>query len=256
MNKRRAFLAFLLPVLSAHVQGQSQQSKNMPAGSCENSPLFKELLTPAGSALLSAYGFSFKQVLFCRRIEVPWAAGASLLHFEKAGAQTDDNTSFSVMKVPGIVQIWIIPTGSGMLEAPHVDGDPHNLAAFNALLRYLPKRKPSETDWIAVGRLYMALVGHSKVISLCSAEGQTSPCSVGGDSVVAFSDRTPQAKENYVKWTLTFEAADRLNPVRLADVSREVVSPGESDLAPKLNIPIPPIPQRMRNGWGTLSFLA
>jgi hypothetical protein len=218
-------------LLSALIQGKSQQDRNLPANSCGNSPLFKELLTPAGSALLSAYGFSLKHVLFCRRIDVPWGAGASLLHFEKASAQTDDNTSFSVMKVPGIVQIWIIPTGSGMLKPPDVDSDPHNLAAFNALLRYLPKRKPSETDWTAVGRLYMAMVGHSTVISLCSVEGPSNPCSVGGDCIVVFSDRTPQAKEGYVKWTLTFEAADQLNPVRLADVSREVVSPGENNAA-------------------------
>jgi len=163
---------------------------------------------------------------------VPWAAGASLLHFEKASAQTDDFTSFSVMKVPGIAQIWVIPTGSGMLEAPHVYSDPHNLAAFNALLRSLPKRKPGETDWITVGRLYLAMVGHSKVISLCTPEGQPSPCSVGGDCVVAFSDRTPHAREGYVKWALTFEAADQSNPVRLDDVSREVVSPDESDSTP------------------------
>lgn len=158
----------------------------------------------------------------CTRIESSWAVGASLLHFRKISAQTDDATAFSVMEVAGVTQIWVIPTESGMLEAPNVESDPHNLAAFNALLRSLPKPPSGPVEWNAVGKLYMTLLGHTGAVLIEPLPGEPGTCSADGECTVAFSDRTPHAKEPYTKWTLTFSVANGSNPARLTDAAREI----------------------------------
>jgi hypothetical protein len=232
MKKEHIVLALPLLFLSLHAQGQKQQAHAADSLSCADSPLLAELSKAPGIAILSAYGYNFNEPWACSKIESPWAAGAGLLHFRKISTQTDDATAFSVMEVPGIAQIWVIPTESGMLEAPNVDSDPHNLAAFNALLRSLPKPLTSSVEWRAVGKLYMALVGHAGAVAIEPLSGEPSPCGSDGECTLAFADRTPRAKEAYTKWTLTFTVANGATPPRLTDATREVVSPTEGQAEP------------------------
>ncbi len=232
MKKEHIVLAISLLLLSVHAQGQKQQTRTADALSCADSPLLAELSKAPGTAILNSYGYHFNEPWSCTKIESPWTAGASLLHFRKISAQTDDVTAFSVMEVAGIGQIWVIPTESGMLEVPNVESDPHNLAAFNALLRSLPKQPSGLVEWSAVGKLYMTLVGHTGAVAIEPLPGEPSPCSTDGECTLAFADRTPHVKEPYTKWTLTFSVANGSNPPRLTDATREVVSPAESQAEP------------------------
>jgi hypothetical protein len=228
MKKEHIVLAILSLLLAVHAQGQKQQAPIADAQSCANSPLLAELSKASGTAILTSYGYHLNEPWGCTKIESPWAAGASLLYFRKISAHTDDATAFSVMKVAGIPQIWVIPTESGMLEAPNVETDPHNLAAFNALLRSLPKHPSKPADWSAVGELYMVLLGHTRVVGIEPQPGRPSPCSTDDGCTLEFAERSPQAKEPYTKWTLTFSGASGANPPRLTDAAREVISPTES----------------------------
>jgi hypothetical protein len=232
MRKAQSVFACLILLLSFPAHGQKQQYKSEPAGSCEESPLFKELLTPSGSVLLSLYGYSLYKPWDCTRIDLPLAPGAGLLHFKMISTRTDDFASFSVIRVPRVAQIWVIPTESGMLEVPNVESDPHNLAAFNALLRSLPKPPTGPVEWSAVGKQYMVLVGHTGAVAIEPLPGEPSPCSSDGECTLAFADRTPNVKESYTKWTLTFSVANGSNPPRLTDATREIVSPAESQAGP------------------------
>jgi hypothetical protein len=233
MKTAHIFLAIPLLLLPLRTQAQKQQTRTADALSCADSPLLDELGKESGKAILSSYGYQFNEPWECTKIESPWAARASLLHFRKISARTDDATAFSVMEVTGVTQIWVIPTESGMLEVPNVESDPHNLAAFNALLRSLPKPPSGPIEWNAVGKLYMALLGHAGAVPIEPLPGrQPDSCSADGECTVALSDRAPHPKEPYTKWTLTFSVANGSNPARLTDVAREVVSSAESLTCP------------------------
>ena len=231
MKKERIVLAILLLLLlSLHVQGQKPRARsvNIDAVSCVNSPLLTELSKAPGAAILSSYGYNLHEPWACTKINSPWATKSTLLHFQRVTAQSDDATAFSLMKVAGIAHIWVIPTEVGMLEAPHAESDPHNLAAFNALLHTLSKAPSSAADWNGIGKLYMALLGHKEAIPVEAETSNRTPCSSDGDCSVAFADRLPRANEAYTKWTLTFSAPSGTTRLKLADASREVVQPSGS----------------------------
>jgi hypothetical protein len=222
MKRVRFILSVLCLLLSAYAQGQNRQAN---ASSCENSPLLAELTKPSTDALLVSYGYNLREPWACTKIESPWVMGSFLLHFRKISAQSDDMTAFSVMKVAGIAHIWIIPTESGMLEVPNADSDPHNLAAYNALIGSLSKTPSSRTAWAAVAKLYLILLGHETVVPIDTGSSQSNLCISEGECSLAFADRIPHRKEPYIKWTLTFNVANGHNRTKLIEVKRNVVSP-------------------------------
>jgi hypothetical protein len=226
MRKLRLFLPLLL-FLPIVIYGQSERLPPVDANvtSCLGLPLLAELTRTSGAAILSSYGYDLHAPWSCTRIDSPWAAGSSLLHFQKVSAQTDDATAFSVMRVAGNAYIWVIPTESGMLEAPNVESDPHNLAAFNALLGILAKAPSSLVEWNSVGKLYMVLIGHKGVVPMKSEQDSNNPCDSNGECALEFADGSHVANGPYTKWTLTFSAASRLHRCRLIEVLKEVVRP-------------------------------
>lgn len=215
-------LLFLLLVWSP-AAGQKQPVKTTEAASCAQSPVLAELSEGPGAAVLSSYGYDLHEPWACTRIESPWVVGSVLLRFQKVSAQTDEQTAFSVLKVPGINFIWVIPTGTGMLEVPHVENDPHNIAAFNALLSSLRKPPLSRSDWEAVGKLYMSILGHTEVVQNAPEAGDTAVCDGEGQCTVAFSDRPVRPGEPFNKWTLVFTPAGGGKPARLEEATRETV---------------------------------
>jgi hypothetical protein len=58
-----------------------------------------------------------------------------------------------VVKIPGMKHIWVIPTNMGMLEVPHSESDPHNIAAFNALLKTIPNGLLNSAGWLEISKL-------------------------------------------------------------------------------------------------------
>jgi hypothetical protein len=125
--------------------------------------------------------------------------------------------------VAGLSYIWVIPTEVGMLEAPHAENDPHNIAAFNALLGTFSKTPSSAADWNAVGKLYMFLLGHKEVVPVEADTSRQSPCGSDGDCSIGLSDSPLHSNQPYTKWTLTFSAPSGTVRLRLSDASREVV---------------------------------
>ncbi len=216
-------LLFPLLLLALSTQAQTKRAASSPGHVCEESPLLAELSKGEGLAILGAYGYDWKTPWACTMVESPWAIGATILRFRKVTAQTDDETAFSILKVQGREQIWIIPTEMGMLEVPHADSDPHNVAAFNVLLQ-LHKGPIDAAGWIEAGKLYMAILGHKEALLMKADSGNADACSDNGCSV-AFSDRPVVAGEAYNKWTLAFAIPSKGQPGMLTDVSKETVKP-------------------------------
>ena len=226
MRKQRLYTPLLLLLtMVAHGQTGGLSSADSKTASCVGSPLLAELSQSAGAEILKPYGYDFHEPWSCTKIESPWAAGASLLRFQKVSAQSDEATAFSVIKVSGSSYIWVLPTETGMLEVRHVESDPHNLAAFNALLGTLAKGPSSLADWNAVGKLYMVLLGHKGAAPMKPEPGSSGPCDPDGECTLAFADGLHGPKEPYTKWTLTLSAPNRSRPCRLVEASKEVITP-------------------------------
>src|SRR6185312_15829613 len=155
-----------------------------PLPSCAGSPLFASLTKGAGATLLKMYGYDLQELWACTRLESFWAPGASILLFHKITVESDDHTAFSVVKTPALEFVWVIPTETGMLEVAHAESDPHNIAAFNALLR-LHRGAVNAASWLEAGKLYMMLLGHKEIVPI---EDEANSCSISECSV-SFSDR-------------------------------------------------------------------
>ena len=78
------------------------------------------------------------------------------MRFRKITTQTDDQTAFSIVKVPGLEFVWVVPTQTGMLEVPHAESDPHNVVAFNAILRR-HKGPVNAAGWLEASKLYQPI---------------------------------------------------------------------------------------------------
>lgn len=199
---------------------------------CAKSATLSELTKEPGIAILNAYGYNLREPWACTKLDAPFFRGATLLHFRKVSAQSDENTAFSVVQTAGSTYLWIIPTASGMLEERNVESDPHNIAAFNSLLRSLRKSPTNSVEWWAIGKAYMALVGQTAAVAIESLPGDSGSCNVDHECTLAFADRPTHLKETYVRWTLTFDTAHDNMPPRLIDARSEVVPVVESRSVP------------------------
>ncbi len=200
-----------------------------PAGGgepCKATPLLASLSKGAGASILKAYGYDLREPWACTKIDSPLVVGATVLRFRRITSETDDYTTFSVVKVASSEYVWIIPTTSGMLEVPHAESDPHNIAAFNALLR-LHKAPLGASGLLEAGKFYMALLGHTAAIPLVPEVGVGDISSAENESSVSFSDRLPVPGEAFNKWTLTFETGAHDHSSILSSVARETVQPGK-----------------------------
>jgi hypothetical protein len=220
----------LLPLwllLSIYANGQEKQHIVFSSsyGTCQESRLFADLIKQEGITLLGAYGYDLlKELWVCTKIESPLSKGATILQFNKADF-SGGQLGFSVMKVPGMEHIWIIPTQIGMLEVPHLESDPHNLAAFNALLKIIPKGRLNATGWLEIGKLYMAILGYKEVVPIRTESGDSNPCSSCNECSLSFSVGPVVKDEPYDKWTLIFACPSIGKPAVLTDVSRETIGP-------------------------------
>jgi hypothetical protein len=216
---------FLLVHLLLCIPAVSQKQQAKPVGtSCVDSPLLAELGQATGAAVLGSYGYSLREPWSCTRIESLWAGGSTLLHFQRVTAQSDDATAFSVLKVLGINHIWVVPTETGMLEVSHAESDPHNIAAFNALLASLQKSPSAPSEWNEIGKLYMALLGHPEAILIANQSDGDGSCNSEGDCEVLFSDRQVRPGQPFVKWTLLFSRASKEKHVLLDEAKKETVA--------------------------------
>jgi len=213
MRTLKVLLCLLLTCLSTEAQKPSEST-------CGGSAVLAWLSKGQGAALLKSYGYDLQEPWACAKVESAWAPQATILRFRKITVQSDDHTAFSVVKSPLLNYLWVIPTTTGMLDVAHAESDPHNVAAFNALL-VVHKGPVDRSGWLEAGRLYMALMGHNAAFPV---RNETGVCS-GNECSVAFSDRPVVSGEAYNKWTLTFTRPTNGQTGRLTDVSRETIEP-------------------------------
>jgi hypothetical protein len=111
-----------------------------------------------------------------------------------------------------------------MLDVSHSENDPHNLAAFNALLR-LHKGPVDAAWWWEAGKLYMSILGRKGAVPIKAEPGDADSCSSDNECSISFSDRPIHAGEAYNKWTLAFTVPSKSQLMMLTDVSKETVQP-------------------------------
>jgi hypothetical protein len=199
-------------------------AQKLPSNACSNSPLLAALSKGSDAYLLKAYGYDLREPWACTKLESSWTAGATILRFRRITAQTDDQTAFAIVKAPDLEYIWVIPTAIGMLEVAHAESDPHNLAAFNALLR-LHSGPIDASGWFEAGKLYLSLFGHDHAIPMKGESDEAGACGSSNECSVSFSDRPVVQGQAYNKWTLGFTAPAKGQPGMLTDVSKETVRP-------------------------------
>lgn len=193
---------------------------------CAESPLLAELHSASGKALLRLYGYDLQEVWVCTPIRSALAPTAQTLHFGRVSTHDDEYTAFTVLKAADVQAIWVVPTNSGMLRVPGAECDRHNMAAFNAVLRSMPRRPSKPAEWEALARLYLAVVGRPEVFSLVAAEANSTTCGAQGECELSFADRAPDPSGGYWRFTVSFEAGLHDAP-RLSDVTAELVPAAE-----------------------------
>jgi hypothetical protein len=130
--------------------------------------------------------------------------------------------------------IWVIPTSEGMGVDPHLESNPHHIAAFNALLKTISKRPLNESEWLEMGKVYMAILGYKEIWPIRSESSDSDLRSPNNECFVAFSDRPITKGQAYNKWTLTLDGPCNHKSAVLADVSTETIAsddktPGHSE---------------------------
>jgi hypothetical protein len=201
-------LYFVFAICAASL---AQPSKDNSAVSCAKLPTIRELRSVETTRVLAAFGYSLHQAFDCTKLISEWYGSSAVFLFRSIPTRLDDQTSFSVIFISGSHEIWVLPITSGMLEYPSVESDPHNLAAFNALIA-AQAAPVADPEWISLSRSYLAMIGHRK------ANLSPKVSCKGEQCTVELSEQ--QSPESFILWTLTFEKTGRL--ARLQDVSREL----------------------------------
>lgn len=178
---------------------------------CEKLPTIRELTSKETKRVLAAFGYNLRQPYDCTKLASRWYGTSMVLLFRSVPTRLDDQTNFSVVFTSSPHEIWVLPIASGMVEYPRVESDPHNLAAFNALLagQTVPTTDP---EWISLARSYLAIIGHEKAMVLPQVS-----CT-GGECTVELSEQ--QSPQVLIQWALSFNKTGRT--ARLQDVSREL----------------------------------
>jgi len=227
-------------VLQLHCQSRIGGSAELLVKPCKETDFLKGLTDPRGEQMgvLRTYGYNIDRELWsCDEIESNWTGENRVLVFQSIATTSDDQSAFSVVQLRKSPYLWVIPLFDHSRECPGLENDPHNIAAFNALLRSLPTNPSRPADWSGLGKLYLALLGHKEAVAIDKNSANRNPCNSGGECTLAFADRVPRAKEPYVRWTLVFTAANGSAPVRIAYAKRDVVPGAESQVEPISQLP-------------------
>jgi hypothetical protein len=111
-------------------------------------------------AALADKRFDILPPITCLAASVPWLPSARIIRVNES-LGLDDYREFSVIQGSEASRVWVVPIESGMVGYPHTEDNPHNIAAFNDLLRFAP-RKPDENLLLELGNLYQFIVGREE----------------------------------------------------------------------------------------------
>jgi hypothetical protein len=108
-------------------------------------------------SLLADYNYEIRATFTCLAASVPWLPSARILRVRES-LDLDNYRTFAVIQGSTTSRVWVIPIEFGMVLYPHVEGNPHNIAAFNDLLR-AASSKPNESMLLELGNLYQFVLG-------------------------------------------------------------------------------------------------
>jgi hypothetical protein len=115
------------------------------------------ILAPDSASAIEAYGYHVTQEPWeCNATALPGLEGSRILRL-RAVPMGVDNRILTIVQPNSRGPIWIIPITDGMVNFENIEGDQHNLAAFNALLitsHYVPN---NPADWLTLSFSYLAL---------------------------------------------------------------------------------------------------
>jgi hypothetical protein len=151
----------------------------------------------------------------------------------------DDYRTFTLIQGSTASRVWVIPIEFGMVMYPYIEGNPHNIAAFNDLLR-AASRKPDESLLPELGNLYQFLLGAEQCfdpkhmpktiedrLKANDIEGMIEHGSHG----VTYKRREfdgDQWTDGYMIWEFDFENSKQ--GLRLASVERGPLDPATDDI--------------------------
>ena len=108
-------------------------------------------------SLLADYPYEILPPFTCVAASVAWLPSAKILRVHEA-LDLDNYRTFTVIQGSVSSRVWVIPIEFGMVLYPHVEGNPHNIAAFNDLL-HTASRKLGESLLPKLGNLYQFVLG-------------------------------------------------------------------------------------------------
>jgi hypothetical protein len=111
---------------------------------------------PQAQALLADYGYEQNLLWTCEAIDVPWLPSAKIIRLH-AAVELDDYRAVTLVQANPNSRVWLIPTYFGMVSFPHTEQDPHNLAAFNDLLR-VAALNAKDNQLIDLSNLYQSIL--------------------------------------------------------------------------------------------------
>jgi hypothetical protein len=189
-------------------------------------------------SLLADYGFDILPPFTCLAASVPWLPSAKIFRMHES-LDLDNYRTFTVIQGSATSRVWIIPIEFGMVMYPDVEGNPHNIAAFNDLLR-AASRKPDESLLLELGNLYQFLLGAEQWfdpdhmpktiedrLKVNDIEAMTEHDSHG----VTYKHREfngDQWTHAYMIWEFDFEHSKQ--GLRLASVERGPLDPATDDI--------------------------
>jgi hypothetical protein len=187
--------------------------------------------------ILTDYGYGGSIPWTCEAAIVPWLKTAQIVRL-RATEGDDDFLRLTLLRATLHARIWLIPIEHGMVGFAHVVDDPHNLAAFNDLLR-VAKLKPREDQILEISNLYQFAVGMEMYIDpqrapktlreaslLNDVESYTSEGN--GYLDVTHRERLGDSwSHEYMVWEFRYETTG--DYFRLIDVARQTLADHEKE---------------------------
>ena len=134
---------------------QPYNPPHIPTRTCLNQDW--NLLNQAqAQALLADYGYEKNLPWTCEAIAVPWLPSAKIIRL-RATIQLDDYRAATLLQASPNSRLWLIPTYFGMIAFPRTEEEPHNLAAFNDLLR-VAALKAKDDQLVDLCNLYQSIL--------------------------------------------------------------------------------------------------
>lgn len=238
-----AFGASLFQCLMVPIAAQTPDLASVPdviVKPCTERPALALLEDKDVQNLIENFDFRpFEVMMSCKTFQTDWLRTGVILSLHGLSVgETDSNKDLTLIQLENEPRLWVIPISYGMIEVRNLVEDPHNLAAFNALIEenHVSPRTPEM--WTSLALFYMNIVGNEIHTSVRTAYGESVPglllqapflksarllpsvaCKKDECEVTINDTRFAKTTQSYTAWTLTFSTAD--DKVRLQYVDRE-----------------------------------